>query len=75
MTTDNNPKTHAFGWPDDISDDDLARMVRAGVADGERMRSGALGDFFLAAGRGVARLYRALTQAGRKSPVAHPTPR
>ncbi len=75
MTTDNNPKAHAIRWADDVSHDDLARMVRAGVSDGQRLRSGALGDLLLAAGRGVARLCRALTQTGRKSPVAHSTSR
>ena len=73
MTTDNNPRAHTIRWPDDVSNEDLTRMVRAGVSDGGRLRSGALGDLLLAAGRGVVRLCRAGTL--RRSRVAHPASR
>ncbi len=61
--------TRAIAWPD-ISNEDFARRVRAGVREGECRRYDAFGRFFRTAGRNVARLGRVLTPTGVGRPAA-----
>lgn len=68
MTTEKNPRTLAYGWSDDVSDKELAHMVRAGYANGARLRTGALGELFCAIGRGITRLGKRRRRTERHEP-------